>query len=101
MMCLLTVAGVMFSISATSDMLNTAGYFFNNSSILLTSVIISYSKQQICYYSKYNTSDVNVNNKFVTKVFFDNKIVTLDLNFVVNVIELTCINVFITDTRRR
>ena len=73
-MCLLTVAGVIFSISATSDMLNTAGYFFNNSSILLTSVVKSYSKQQICYYSKYNTSDVNVNNKYVTKVFLTTKL---------------------------
>ena len=100
-MCLLTVAGVMFRISATSDMLNTAGYFFNNSSILLTSVIKSYSEQQKCYYSEYNISDVNVNNKYVTKVVFNNKFVTFDLNFVVDVLQLACITAFVADTRRR
>ena len=101
MMCLLTVAGVIFSICATSVMLNTAGYFFNNSSILTTSAIKSYYKQQIRYYSKYNTKIVNVNNKFVVDVFYSNIFVLQDLNFVVDVLKLLCLAVFVADTRRR
>ena len=98
-MCLLTVAGVIFSISATSEMLNAAGYSFNNSSILVTSYtkVVSIIKNVtlIIYQQK-----VVVNNKKVTLMVFNNKKVTLYINFVVNMLRLSYINVFISDTRK-
>ena len=98
-MCLLTVAGVIFSISATSEMLNAAGYSFNNSSILVTSytkVISSIKNVTLIIYQQ----KVVVNNKKVTLMVFNNKKVTLYINFVVNMLRLSYINVFIGDTRK-
>ena len=98
-MCLLTVAGVIFSISATSEMLNAAGYSFNNSSILVTSytkVVSSIKNVTLIIYQQ----KVVVNNKKVTPMIFNNKKVTLYINFVVNMLRLSYINVFIGDTRK-
>ena len=98
-MCLLTVAGVIFSISATSEMLNAAGYSFNNSSILVTSytkVISSIKNVTLIIYQQ----KVVVNNKKVTPMIYNNKKVTLYINFVVNMLRLSYINVFISDTRK-